>query len=166
MPEANLLVTFDPTHIESVKKEIDERMKEIKEKAKILKIEDGLAEISVSDNRKVVKALEKLSAKKDKFNYTKRWIPVDKWTSAKIPEMQKVIKTVVKDLKAKDKWKMDLGKHRSDVSNRELIIKLTDVIDNQNVDLEKPDKIVKVEIVEKKAAIALLDKDDILNVAG
>jgi len=165
MPEANLLVTFDPTHIESVKKEIAERMGDIKEKAKVLKIEGGLAEISVSDNRKVLKALEKLSKKKDKFNYTKKWIPIDKWTKAKIPEMQKAVKEAIKGLKEKEKWKMDLSKHRADISERELIIKLTDVIENQNVDLEKPDKIVKVEIVENKAGIALLDKDGILNVA-
>jgi tRNA(Ser,Leu) C12 N-acetylase TAN1 len=165
MAEANLLVTFDPTHIESVKKEIVERMKDIKEKVKVIKVEEGLAEISVSDNRKVIKALTKLSKKKDTFNYTKKWIPIDKWCNAKIPEMQKCVKSAVKDLKAKDKWKMDLGKHRADVSDRELIIKLTEMIDNKNVDLEKPDKIVKVEIVEKKAGIALLNKDDILNVS-
>ena len=163
--EANLLVTFDPTHIESVKKEIDERMKDIKEKAKILKVEGGLAEISVSDARKAIKSLAKLAKDESKFQYTKKWIPIDKWCSAKIPDMQKCIKEITKDLKAKEKWKMDMVKHGADVNEREMIIKLTEVIENQNVDLEKPDKIVKVAVVAKKAGIALLSKDDVLNVS-
>jgi tRNA(Ser,Leu) C12 N-acetylase TAN1 len=165
MADANLLVTFDPTHIESAKKEISERMKDLKEKGKILKIEEGLAEMKVSDSRKVIKALTKLSKKESNFQYTKKWIPIDKWCSAKVPDMQKCIKSAIKDLKAKDKWKMDLGKHRADVHDMETIIKLTSVIENKNVDLEKPDKIIKVEIVEKKAGIALLNKDDLLNVS-
>jgi tRNA(Ser,Leu) C12 N-acetylase TAN1 len=165
MADANLLVTFDPTHIESVKKEIDERMKDIKEKAKVLKVEEGLAEIKVSDARKVIKALTKLAKKDENFQYSKKWSPIDKWCNAKIPDMQKCIKEAAKDLKAKDKWKLDLRVHRADVDIRDMIVKLTDVIENKNVDLEKPDKIVKVEIIEKKAGIALLEKEDTLNVS-
>lgn len=165
MAEANLLVTFDPTHIDSVKKEIDERMKDIKEKAKIIKIDEGLAQISVKDARKVIKSLAKLAKKEENFQYSKKWAPVDKWCSAKVPDMQKCIKAVIKDLKAKEKWKMDLVAHKADINQRELIIKLTDVIDNQNVDLEKPDKTIRVAIVEKKAGISLLGKDDMLNVS-
>ena len=46
MAEANLIVTFDPTKEESAKKEITEKLAAIKEKGKILKIKEGLAEIS------------------------------------------------------------------------------------------------------------------------
>ena len=160
MVNANLIVTFDPTHLESAKKEIAEKLAEIKEKGKILKSEDGLAEISVSDAKKAVKALSKV---KSEFQVTNRWIPVEKWCDAKIPAMQKCVKEAAKGITAKDKWKMDLGLHRTDLHQKDLIIKLTEVIDNPNVDLEKPSKIVKVEIVEKKAGISLLNKDEIFN---
>lgn len=160
MAEANLLVTFDPTREESAKKEIEEMMSGAKEKFKVVKIEEGLAQLSVSDAKKVVKALVKL--KSSKFENTHKWIPIDKWCSAKIPDMIKVVKELEKGITPKDKWKMDIGKHKSDLHERELIMKLTEAIDKPNVDLEKPDKIMKVEIVEKKAGISLLSKDEIL----
>jgi len=163
MSKANLLVTFDPTHVESAKKEIEEKLSEVKEKGKLLKAEDGLAQISVKDAKKAVKALSKLK----KFAITNRWIPVDKWTNAKIPDMQKCIKTLSKEISAKDKWKLDLGKHQGavDIPQRDLIVKLTEVIENPNVDLEKPTKIVRVDIIGKTAAISILNKDEIFNAA-
>ena len=159
MAEANLIVTFDPTKEESAKKEITEKLAQIKEKGKILKLKEGLAEISVSDSKKTVKALSKLK----EFNNTNKWIPVEKWCDAKIPAMQKCVNAAAKGISSKDKWKIEIGLHRSDLHEKDLIMKLTEGIDNPNVDLEKPTKIVKVEIVDKKAGISLLNKDEIFN---
>ena len=38
-------------------------------------------------------------------------------------------------------------------------------MEKKNVDLEKPDKIIKVEIIKDKAAISLLKPDELLKVA-
>jgi len=162
MAKANLLVTFDPTHAESAKKEIESLLKEVKVKADVLSCEEGLAEVSVGDARKAVLALRKL--KKDKFEHTFHWTPIDHWCKATIPEMQKVIKGLAKDINVKEKWRMDLGRRKTKEHERDLIIKLTDVVDRPKVDLSKPDKIVKVEIIGDKAGIALLKKDELLNV--
>lgn len=162
MAKANLLVTFDPTHAESAKKEIEGLIKEVKGKADILSCEEGLAEVSAGDARKVVLALGKL--KKDKFKHTFHWTPIDHWCKATIPEMQKVIKGLVKDINAKEKWKMDLGRRKTKEHERDLIIKLTDVVDRPKVDLSNPDKIIKVEIIGDKAGIALLKKGELLTV--
>lgn len=166
MVDANLLVTFDPTKVETAKKEIEERLKEVKEKPKILSATDGVAEIIVGNAKAAVKALTAI-AKKDisKFPATFHWIPIEKWCKATIPEMQKAIKELSKDIKATEKWKMDLGKRKTELHERDLIIKLTDVIDKPNVDLANPDKIVKVEIIGNKAGIALLAKEELLNTA-
>ena len=43
-----------------------------------------------------------------------------------------------------------------------LIVKLTDVVDRKNVDLNKPKKIIKVEIIGKNAGISLLEPDELL----
>jgi tRNA(Ser,Leu) C12 N-acetylase TAN1 len=163
---ANLLVTFDPSKEESAKAEIILRLQEIKETPAILKIEDGLAQLNVKDAKKAVSALKKIAVKsKDKFSSTFNWIPVEQWVSAKIPEMQKAVKEIQKGIADKEKWKLDLGLHKTELHQRDLIIKLTDAIEKQNVDLEKPDKIVKVEIVKDKAAVSLLKPDELLKAA-
>ena len=163
---ANLLVTFDPTKAESAKAEILARLQEIKEAPAIAKIDEGLAEVNVKDAKKAVTALKKLAVKnKDKFASTFKWIPVDVWCTAKIPDMQKNVKELQKGIAEKDKWKIEIGRHKTELHERELIIKLTEVIEKPNVDLSKPEKIIKVEIVKDKCAISLLKPEELLNVA-
>jgi len=161
----NLLVTFDPTHSEGAKKEIETLLTEIGEKAKIGACEEGLAKVNVKDPKKAVKKLIGI-CKKDssKFKHTFNWIPADKWCKSTVGDMQKTIKAIIKDIKTNDKWKMDLGKRKAKDYEKDLIIKLTEVVDRLKVDLKNPDKIVKVEIIADKAAISLLTPDELLNV--
>ncbi|MBS3097593.1 hypothetical protein J4209_02235 [Candidatus Woesearchaeota archaeon] len=166
MVEANLIVTYDPAHAGSAKEEVDRVLKEIKNEAKHLKSGiDGIFNTRVKDARKVVQSLVKLCKKKpDLFDKTFHWIPIDKWVKASIKDMQKELKKFDKAIKEKESWKMDLGKRKTDLHEKDLIIKLTEVINKPKVDLEKPDKIVKVEIIGNKAGIALLGKDELLNI--
>lgn len=166
--EANLLVTFDPTHQESALKEISGLLAGIKEKADILKAEDGLAEVLVKDAKKAVKNLTALSEKSlDKFMHTFHWMPIEKWCKAEVSEMKKVIKDLGDKIKKDEKWKMDLKVRRVKDKPDEikLILNLTGVVDKQKVDLQNPEKIIKVEIIGNKAGLALLGKKELLNVA-
>ena len=80
--------------------------------------------------------------------------------------MQKLIRQVSEDIETNEKWKMGLNKrHWDKLEGVQLIIKLTDVVDRKNVDLDNPDKIVQVEIIGKEAGIALLAPKDVLDVA-
>jgi tRNA(Ser,Leu) C12 N-acetylase TAN1 len=45
-------------------------------------------------------------------------------------------------------------------------MKLTDVVDRPNVDLNNPDKIIRVDIIGKDAAISLLKKQELLNTSS
>lgn len=167
MAEANLLVTFDPTHAGKAKEEVDKILEEVKEKAEYLKSEvDGLFQLKVKDAKKLVKNLVGFCKKnKKKFEVTFHWVPIDKWCKSTIEDMQKTIKGFVKDIKKTEKWKMDLVKRQYEkMHTTELILKLTEVVDRPKVDLKKPDKIIKVEVIGDKAGIALLAKDELLNV--
>lgn len=163
MTKANLLVTFDPVHQESAKKEIETLMKELNESGKIKEIERGLAQLAVKDARKFIDKLLGIAKKEiGKFNYTFNWWPVDEWCKAEIREMQKVIAEIQKGIKKEEKWKMELVKR--DVTKKypeDLIIKLTDVVNKPKVDLSNPDKIIKVEIIGDKAAITLIEKNKV-----
>jgi tRNA(Ser,Leu) C12 N-acetylase TAN1 len=161
MPEANLLITFEPVHEKSAKDEILALLKGVKETAKVLKIEEGLAEVSVKDARKAIKNLRGLT--NDKFMYTFYWWPVDKWCKADIKGMQTCIKKLQEGIKKSEKWKLDLAKRKTKKEYpQDIIIKLTEVIDKPNVDLSSPDKIIKVEIIGGKAAVSLLAKNELL----
>ena len=166
MVEANLIITYDHAHAGSAKEEVDKVLKEIKQKAKHLKQDvDGIFNLRVKDAKKIVQQLLKIyRKKKGLFDKTFHWVPIDKWCKATIAEMQKEIKKFNKIIKDKEKWKMDLGKRHTEKHERDLIIKLTEVINKPKVDLEKPDKIIKVEIIGNKAGIALLGKDELLNI--
>ncbi len=165
MADANLLVTHDPSHAGSAKEEVEKALKAIKQKAKFLKSDtDGVFKLRVGNARKVVKNLSKLKSKKGMFEHTAYWVPIDKWVAANISTMQKEIKKLQKGIKKTEKWKMDLHKrHFEQIHSTELIIKLTEIVDKLKVDLENPQKIIEVQIMGKKAGLALLNKDEILS---
>jgi len=166
MAETNLLVTFDPVHKESAKAEIEALMKEIGKKVGIVSVEDGMAELSVDNAKKTIKSLADLCKKDNtKFNYTYNWWPVDKWCKSDLEGMQACIKELEKGIGKEEKWKMDFAKRKTTQKYpKDIIIKLTDVVDKPKVDLKNPDKIIKVEVIGDRAAISLVTSDEILNV--
>lgn len=167
MANANLLVTHDPNHAGLAKEEIISVLKQLKIEPKFLKSEiEGLFQITIKEPKKVVKKLIAMCKKNPSiFRMTFHWIPVDKWCKSTIEDMQKTIKGLVKDIKEKDKWKMDIAKRCYEKYNTtELIMKLTDVVDKPKVDLKNPDKIIRIDIIGNNAGISLLNKDEILNI--
>ncbi len=163
MADTNLLVTFDPVHKESAKAEINFIAKETGKKVKIMRTEEGLAEINADKPKEIIKALKNID--KEKFKYTFYWWPVDEWCKSGVKEIQDCIKKIQQGIKAEEKWKMDLAKREvTQEYPKDLIIKLTDVIDKQEVDLKNPEKIIKIEIIGDKTAISLLTPEEIFNV--
>ncbi|MBW2983969.1 hypothetical protein KY361_02550 [Candidatus Woesearchaeota archaeon] len=165
MPDANLLVTYDPSHSGKAKEIVEAVLKEAGETAEFIESKvDGLFMLKVGDAKAAVKKLAGLCKKdKAKFETTFRYMPIEKWTSSKIEDMQAAIKELQEGIKADEKWKMDLGKRQTEHHEKDLIIKLTEPIDKPNVDLKAPDKIVKVEIVGEDTGIALLTPDELLD---
>jgi len=129
-------------------------LKEIKAKHEFLKSKyNGIFLVDVTKPRGVVKKLKEISKNnRELFGKTYRYIPIDKWVKSEISDMQKAIKSLVPKIKKNEKWMMDIEKRYYDKHDyKELIIKLTDVVDRKEIDLKKPEKIIKVEIVGKNA---------------
>jgi len=166
--DVKLLITYDPAHLESSKERVENLFKEINVKPKFLKSKySGIFFIDVPKSKEVVKKLKEISKKnKDLFGKTYRYIPVDKWVKSNVSQMQKAIKSLVPKIKKEEKWMMDLEKrHYNKLDYKELIIKLTDVVDREKIDLRKPQKIIKVEIIGNDAGISLLEPDEMLVVS-
>jgi tRNA(Ser,Leu) C12 N-acetylase TAN1 len=164
----SLIITYDPAHEASCKQSVENVMKTVAVTPKFLKSKyTGVFLVDIDKPKSIIKKLLKLIAKnKSIFGKTHRYIPVDKWVSAKISEMQKAIKSLVPDIKKNEKWKMELDKryyHKIDYN--ELIMKLTDVVDREKIDLQNPDKIIKVEIIGNNAAISILKPGEQLTIS-
>ena len=164
MAEANLVVTYDPAHAGKAREEVNAMLDSLKAKAEFLESDiEGLFLLSVSNPKEITK---KLNTKDNasRFSYTFHWVPIDKWVSSKPEDMAKVMKEIDAKMNAQESWKMDLTKRRYEGDTPKLIMKLTENINKPKVDLKNPQKIVKVEIIGKKAGIALLDRSELLDV--
>jgi len=163
-----LIITYDPAHIESSREKVSNLFKEIKAKHEFLKSKhNGIFLVDAANPRGVVKKLKELSKNnRELFGKTYRYIPIDKWVKSEIPDMQKAIKSLVPKIKENEKWMMDIEKrYYTKYDYKELIAKLTDVVDRKEIDLKKPEKIIKVEILGKNAGISLLEPDEFLIVS-
>ncbi len=163
--DVKLLITYDPAHTENSMERIEHLFKEIKAKPKFLKSKyHGIFLLNVSKPKELVKKLRALSKKnRELFGKTYRYVPIDKWVKSTVPDMQKAVKSLVPKIKKDEKWMMDIEKRYYDkLDFQELIVKLTDVVDREKIDLKKPKKIIKVEIVGKEAGISLLEPDEML----
>lgn len=164
---ANLLVTYDPSHSGKAMQEVKLLLKELDEEADFEDSDtDGVFLLNVKDPKNAVKRLSRLCDENpENFRYTHRWIPIEKWISSGLDEMQSAMSEMDEKIDDDERWKLDLTKrHYDEHSTPELIKKLTENINKQHVDLKNPEKIVKVEILGSKAGVALLEKDELLEV--
>jgi tRNA acetyltransferase TAN1 len=158
----NLLVSFNPNHMSTAQTELATVLQKIGEKPKISNAGvDGLFKAAVSDARKVVSRLRNLcQADPNLFS-----APIDVWCKSELIQMKKHIKLAALGISKDDKWKMGLNKRNwKKMEGGQLIVKLTDVIDSGNVDLDNPQKIVQVEIIGNETGVSLLEPTDILDV--
>jgi tRNA(Ser,Leu) C12 N-acetylase TAN1 len=163
MVKPNLLVTYDPAHENSAKLEVEQLLKSVREKVTFLKSNEGVFNLRTKDSRKVVRKLTNLCEKYPyQFNKTFKYIPIDKWSKSSVKNMQRAVKSLAKDIKDKESWMMSVKKRSHRMSERSLILRLTEHVDKPKVDLFNPDKIIKVELIGKEAGFALLNDKEYL----
>ncbi len=160
--DANLIVTFDPSHAGKAKEEIVSALEEDGEKAVFL--ESGVSGLFLLKTKNPKGLVKNLRAGINRFEYTFHWIPVEKWCSSDLDALAEEMKEMDARIDPKESWKIDISKRCYEARTTDLINKLTENINKPKVDLKNPDKIVKVEIIGDRAAITLLDKSEILDV--
>ncbi len=74
------------------------------------------------------------------------------------------VRELAEGIKPHDRWKMHLHKRHCDINYESLIIRLTDPVNKGTVDLKHPNKILVVEVSVDKAGMALVDREEILDV--
>ncbi len=166
--QANMIVTFDPNHRGTAELELREVLKQAGEKPQIGQTEvEGLFKVAVSNARAAVAKIRTLCGNNPNlFAVTHHYTPIDNWCQSEVPAIQKLIRAASAGIGQNEKWKMGLNKrHWDKLEGVQLIVKLTEVVDRKHVDLDKPDKVIQVEIIGKEAGVALLTPKDVADIA-
>ncbi|MBI2176583.1 hypothetical protein HYU40_04550 [Candidatus Woesearchaeota archaeon] len=166
--QANMIVTFDPNHRGTAELELREVLRQAGEKPQIGQTEvEGLFKVAVSNARATAAKIRNLChSNPNLFSVTHHYTPIDSWCQSEVSAMQKLIRSASAGIGQNEKWKLGLNKrHWDKLEGGQLIIKLTEVVDRKNVDLDNPDKIVQVEIIGKEAGVALLTQKDVVDIA-
>ena len=169
MSDANILITYDPAHKEKAIEEVISMMKNVKETPKFYEsgVQGVLLTKIMNDPSAVIKKICSCCRKTPAEYYvTKKWVPIERWCSSDIDELGKVMSEFSKRIDAKHKWKMEISKRAYERHTViDMIMQLTERINNTNVDLKNPDMIVKIEIMGRKAGVSLLKKGNIMDMS-
>ena len=169
MYEFNLLVSCSWGVYGKAKKEIIYILEMLGDESPLVKrtIAEGIIGVKTKLNpREVVNGLRRLFDE-DLFalQYTLKWVPVDLWTLSDMDSMKQGVGKLRNRIHAGERWRMTVEKRRYSLHHKfEVIRELADLVD-EKVDLENPQKILRVDIIGRYAGISVLTPQDVFSVA-
>ncbi len=117
------------------------------------------------DAREVVEEVREMFAgDPNSLSFTLRWVPVDYWCDATIDKIKTTIKEEIKDLfTVDDQFLIDVVNHRSGLQTGQIIEGVSSMLKGK-VNPEHPQKVVRIELFDKRASVSLLKPADIFSV--
>lgn len=97
------------------------------------------------------------------FKYIQRIVPIQKICESTIPAMKEAVKEIVSQIPENSSFKVVVNKRGSALRRDEIIREVASLIERR-VDLERPDMLLQVEIIEDVAGISLISEKDILSI--
>jgi tRNA(Ser,Leu) C12 N-acetylase TAN1 len=164
----NLLVSFHQNVRASAEEEVRQRLKDVG--AVVERVEqwahEGVLLVEASrDSKRMVMELRIMCRERPElFQHTHHWVPIERWVPSTDEAMKAAVKEVAQGIAAKDKWMLHLHKRHYTKHHDDLVKLLTDPIETGIVDLRMPEKIVAVEILGDQVGMALLSRDELLDV--
>jgi len=160
MYDFNLLVSCSWGMHGAARREILNFLKALGDEKPVVKqtIAQGIMGAKTSLNpRQVVQELRKLFAGDPlAFQHTLKWVPVDLWTYSDMESMKEAVMKLRDEIHPGERWRMTVEKRRYTRHHKIDIVKeLAELID-ERVDLENPDKILRVDIIGKYAGLSVL----------
>ena len=162
----NLIITCARNFEQETKGEIKEILKklgDIEPEISISKISGILIGKTSLDPFTVVNQVKAIVLEEPwVIRYTLRIIPINRVVKTTLDEIENEIPRLVKTMQQDETYRISIKKRNSNISSKELIIKIADKIQNK-VSLENPDKIILIEILGEKSGIALIKPNDIFS---
>jgi tRNA acetyltransferase TAN1 len=169
MYEFNLVVSCSWGAYGKAKEEILHILRMLNDENPVVKRTVAKGIIGVKTNlepRGIVHRLRRMF-NKDPFilQQTTKWVPVDLWTYSTLNSMRDAVKVLRNKIRAGEKWRMTMEKRRyTRYSKIEIITALAELVD-EKVDLENPDKILRVDIIGRYTGFSVLTSQDIFSVS-
>lgn len=117
------------------------------------------------DNREVVRRCRELFRAAPTFEYAIKWVPVDYWCDTDLDAMKKLFEERIRgQIGENETWGMKVEKHRWQKHHTaDIVACLAPAIDRR-VNLDNPDKLVRVDVVGRQTAISVLRPGDTFSV--
>jgi len=169
MYDFNLLVSCSWGVYGKAKREIIHILEMLGDESPLVKrtIAEGIIGVKTKLNsREVVNGLRRLFDE-DPFvlQHTLKWVPVDLWTLSDIDSMKQGVGKLRNRIHADETWRMTVEKRRYSLHHKiEIIRELADLVD-EKVDLENPEKILRVDIIGRYAGMSVSKPADIFSIA-
>jgi len=118
------------------------------------------------DSREVIRGLREIFDQDPLvIQHTFKWVPVDLWAPSDIDSMKEGVTQLKDRIKKGEKWRMTIEKRRYTQRHKIDIIKEIAELINEKVDLENPDKILRIDIIGKYAGISVLEPREIFSMS-
>ena len=110
-----------------------------------------------------IKYLKKLIEEKPwEIKYILKIVPINKVVESNIKDIKEAVFSLVQMIPKDDTYKIELRRRGFNVEREEIIKEVASSISNK-VDLNNPDKIVRIEIIGKYTGIGVIKKEDIFS---
>ena len=167
MYDFNILVSYPWGEHKKAQKEILHFLERLGEKNPFIRrtIAEGIMGVKTCQSpREVIRALQTMFNEDPKlFQFTLKWVPVEVWINSDLDSMRTVVEQLRNGISKGEKWRMTVEKRRYTKYHKDEIIReLAELID-EKVDLENPDKILRIDIIGRYAGISVLDPKDIFS---
>ena len=111
----------------------------------------------------ISKIKELLKADPNFFQYILKIVPIDFVCETNVDVIKEIIQRHQEEyLKEDESFRIDLKRRNNEIINRTQLIKVVAEIFNNKVDLDNPDKIIRIEILGNFCGISFLQLNDII----
>jgi len=168
LKDFNLLVTTTRGNEDNACSEVWYLLKEIgDEKAEVDRTGvSGLIAVKTSLNpfEVITKFREILKERPYEFRYSLRIIPIEKVVKTRVEEIQKAAEELASKIGENETFRITVEKRFTEISTRDVIEAAASKIERK-VNLERPDKILLIEIIGGLTGISVIRPEDIISVS-
>ncbi|MEM4216776.1 MAG: THUMP domain-containing protein [Candidatus Methanomethylicaceae archaeon] len=97
------------------------------------------------------------------FKYIQRIVPVQRVCQAEIQAIKESVKELADKIPPESSFRVVVNKRGSQLKRDEIIRETASLIDRR-VNLERPDVVLQIEIIDEDAGISLLSEDDVVSI--
>ena len=98
------------------------------------------------------------------LNFTLKWVPADYWCNATLDDIKRIVREEIREMFLPDDvYAVEVLNHKSDLHHEQIIEAVAPLLKGK-VNIDRPRKILRIELFDKQASVTLLKPKDILSI--